>query len=268
MQAQGIGNVYGSESYFLDAYGGASVAYSLRLLSSSYSGYAVKIRRASDSTTLNVGFLNGVVDSASIITFCTGTNGFVDTWYDQSGNGRHAVAPNTTSQPKIYDISLGYLGYVLFGGNQYLPTTLSYTFDGLIDVYQVVKANGSGVYGRASLTNAYFGFYFNGGTSSTFTGFDQYTSKVNNVSIGNTADNVYDATVNKSVYSVRARAKQSNTFWIGAPYNSAYNNQIFWECIIYKDQNRNNSNVTALINEYYDLYESANGERIIISING
>lgn len=265
---QGIGSIYSKENYFFDSYGGASVAYSLRKLSSNYSGYAIKIRRSSDSTTLDVGFLNNVLDSASIISFCSGTSGFVDTWYDQSGNGRNAVAPTVVAQPKIYDFSLGYLGHILFGGNQYLPTTLSYTYDGLIDVYQVVQANGSGVYGRASLSNSYFGFYFNGGSSSTFTGFDQYTNKTNNITVGNTADNVYDSTVNQSIYSVRARAKQSNTFWIGAPYNSAYNNQKFWECIIYKDQNRDDNNVISLMNNYYNLYQSSSGQRTIISING
>lgn len=266
LRAQGIGRTRGSgASYFLDTFDGASAAYSLRKLRSAYSGNAIKIRRSSDSEELDIGFVNGVVDSASIISFCTGTVGYVTTWYDQSGNDRHAVAPTTTAQPKIYDISLGYLGYILFGGNQYLPTTLSYTFDGLIDIYQVVKANGSGVYGRTNLTNAYFGFYFDGGTSTTFTGFDQYTNKTNNVVIGNTADNIYDSTVNQSIYSVRARAKQSNTIWIGASFNSAFNNQIFYEYIIYKNQDRDNSIAITIINQFYNIYESVNGERIIVN---
>lgn len=265
---QGIGSLYGTgsnTSYFLDIYTDAEAAYSLRKLRSAYSGNAIKIRRGSDSEELDIGFVDGIIDSASIISFCTGTNGFVTTWYDQSGNDRHAIAPTTLAQPKIYDISLGYLGYVLFSGNQYLPTTLNYTFDGLVDIYQVIKANGSGVYGRTNLTNAYFGFYFDGGSSTTFTGFDQYENKVNNQIIGNTADNVYDSTVNQSIYSVRARAKQSNTIWIGASFNSAFNNQIFYEYIVYKNQDRNDAEAIAIINNFYELYESVNGERIIIN---
>lgn len=264
LQAQGIGKTAYSPNFFLDSFNGASIAYSLRRLNSAYSGYAIKIRRSSDSATLDVGFVNNVVDSSAIISFCTGAMGYIDTWYDQSGNGRNAVAPTTAAQPKIYDISLGYFGYILFGGNQYLTTPLTYTFDGLIDVYQVVEANTSGVYGRSNLTNAYFGLYFNGGSSTTFTGFDQYKNKTNNSLTGNTADNVYDATINKSIYSVRARAKQSNAFWVGAPFNSAYNNQKFWECIIYKDQNRDDANAIALINNYYQLFESSTK----ISVNG
>lgn len=254
LQAQGIGPITRVDTYLLDIYKDASIAFSLRQLIRGFSGPILTIRRASDSTELDVYFVNGVVDSQAIIDFCSGTNGYVKTWYDQSGNGKNATAPTTAAQPKIYDISLGYLGYIQFGGQQYFTTTLAYDFDGLVDIYQVIQANGSGVYGRTNSTTAYFGIYFNGGTSITYTGFDQYYNKVNDVTIGTTADALHDATVNRSLFTVRARSKQSRTIWIGAPFNSAYNNQRFTEYIMYKNQDRGWAQVIAAINEYYKLF--------------
>jgi hypothetical protein len=41
------------------------------------------------------------LDTASLTSFCSGTNGFVTTWYDQSGNGRDATQSTGANQPQI-----------------------------------------------------------------------------------------------------------------------------------------------------------------------
>jgi len=85
----------------LDTYSGAAAAYSLRQLSSTYSGDAIVVRRASDNTTQAIGFVNNELDTTSLESFCSGTDGFVTTWYDQSGNGVDADNASASSQPKI-----------------------------------------------------------------------------------------------------------------------------------------------------------------------
>jgi hypothetical protein len=85
----------------LDDYSGATAAYSLRLLDSSYSGNAIKVRRASDNTEQDIGFVNNELDTSSLETFCIGTDGFVTVWYDQSGNGSNATQTNASSQNQI-----------------------------------------------------------------------------------------------------------------------------------------------------------------------
>lgn len=87
----------------LDNYPNSAAAYSLRQLSSTYSGDAIRVRRASDNTETNIGFVNNKLDTATLSTFCSGTNGFVTTWYDQSGNGYDATQTTASNQPKIYD---------------------------------------------------------------------------------------------------------------------------------------------------------------------
>jgi hypothetical protein len=92
----------------LDTYSGAAAAYSLRLLDSTYTGDAIRVRRASDNTEQDIGFDgNGDLDTSALTTFCTGTNGFIRTWYDQSGNANDATQATTANQPKIYDSSTG-----------------------------------------------------------------------------------------------------------------------------------------------------------------
>ncbi len=108
----------------LDEYPGAAAAYSLRLLNTDYTGDAIVVRRVSDNTTQNIGFVDGELDTDTLNTFCSGTNGFVATWYDQSGNGYDSTNATASEQPKIYDASTG---VILENGKP------SLSFDGVDD---------------------------------------------------------------------------------------------------------------------------------------
>lgn len=86
----------------LDIYTGAAWAVSVRKIRTAYTGYCMKVRRASDNTTQDIGFdSNGLLDVAAITSFCAGTDGFVHTWYDQSGNGLNWVQTTDGTQPYI-----------------------------------------------------------------------------------------------------------------------------------------------------------------------
>lgn len=94
----------------LNNYPGAIGAWSLRLLSNTYSGRAIRVRRASDNAEQNIGFdALGNLDTTALTAFCTGTNGFVTTWFDQSGNNKNGLQTSAISQPKIYDSVTGVL---------------------------------------------------------------------------------------------------------------------------------------------------------------
>ena len=86
----------------LDTYPNAAAAYSVRKLRAAYTGSAIRVRRSSDNTETNIGFTAlGNLDESALTTFCSGTNGFVTTWYDQSGNGRNATQTTAANQPQI-----------------------------------------------------------------------------------------------------------------------------------------------------------------------
>lgn len=96
-------------SLLLDTYSGATAAYSLRKLRTAYSGSAIRVRRSSDNTETDIGFIAGVLDTTTLLTFCGVGNGFVTTWYDQSGNSYNATQSNSTYQPKIVNAGVVYL---------------------------------------------------------------------------------------------------------------------------------------------------------------
>jgi hypothetical protein len=85
------------QQLLLDEFPNAAAAYSLRLLSSSYTGNCIEVRRSSDNALQNIGFVNGVLDTASLLSFVGAGNGFVRTWYDQSGNVNDCVQTNNNA---------------------------------------------------------------------------------------------------------------------------------------------------------------------------
>jgi hypothetical protein len=111
-------------SGLLDQYPSASAAYSLRLLSSTYGGPAVRVRRSSDNSEQDISFTGGILNTDELTTFCNGSNGFVTTWYDQSGNGVTLTQSSLLSQPQIVST-----GNVLLDNNK--PVV---QFDGSNDV--------------------------------------------------------------------------------------------------------------------------------------
>ena len=85
----------------LDNYPGASAAYSLRKVRTAYTGSAIRVRR-SDNQEMDIAFdTSGSLDTTSLLTFVGSGNGFVTTWYDQSGNNKHIVQITAASQPYI-----------------------------------------------------------------------------------------------------------------------------------------------------------------------
>jgi len=72
---------------FLNEFSGASLGLSLVLLISNYLGFCIRVRRSSDNTELDIGFVDGVLDTTSLLNFVGSGNGFVSIIYEQiAGN--------------------------------------------------------------------------------------------------------------------------------------------------------------------------------------
>jgi len=89
----------GGVAPFLAKFSGAAAAYSLRQLNNDGNFNVVKVRRGSDDTVRD--FTAGEVANGTLGLFIGAGDGFVEVWYDQSGNGLHAAQPVTSKQPKI-----------------------------------------------------------------------------------------------------------------------------------------------------------------------
>jgi hypothetical protein len=94
-------NVCSGSRYILDTkVKNASIAYSLRKLSKNASK-CIRVRRSSDNSELDIGFVSNIIDTYSMISFASGGSCYVATLYDQSGNNIHAYQSNTDKQPRI-----------------------------------------------------------------------------------------------------------------------------------------------------------------------
>ena len=120
------------ENNLLDIYGGAAAAYSLRRLSKDATN-VVRVRRSSDNTEANFTaeqILDG--DLLRWVGLGASNNGFVTTYYDQSGNENNAVQATAANQPQIVDAgslitSNGYTVIGYDGTDDNLSTSLTAT---------------------------------------------------------------------------------------------------------------------------------------------
>jgi hypothetical protein len=77
--------------------------YGLRKIKDDYAGNCIEVRESDGDTTANIGFdAHGNLDEAALLAHCGGNDGFVKTWYDQSGGTAFDLAQSGTGkQPKI-----------------------------------------------------------------------------------------------------------------------------------------------------------------------
>lgn len=94
--------------YLLHNYGGATAAFSLRRLNPDHKEGAIIVRRDSDNNEEEIGFIGEDLDTATLIAFCTGSNGFVTTWYNQASSN-NVTQTTAANQPKIYNSATGIL---------------------------------------------------------------------------------------------------------------------------------------------------------------
>jgi hypothetical protein len=131
--------------------GGAVVAYSLRYVSTAYSGPVVRVRRSNDNAELD--FTPSEIMNGTLVSWVgVGNDGSVTTWYDQSGNSKNCVQSTAARQPKI--VSAGALvtengkPTLTFGGaaslvassvSSYQPTTVYFAASFLINGTSAVQ---------------------------------------------------------------------------------------------------------------------------------
>jgi len=87
------------DTYSTDVY----AAYSVRELNRSYSGDCLRIREDGGDTEIDIGFSDGWIDTAAIASHCGANNGYVTTWYDQSGNEKNITQSTAANQPLIFN---------------------------------------------------------------------------------------------------------------------------------------------------------------------
>ena len=266
----------GSESFgfigLLDAYPTAAAAYSLRLLRSAYTGDAIRVRRASDNTEQDIGFVDGELDTSTLTFFCSGTNGFVKTWYDQSGNGYDATQITLANQPQIVSSGSVILDNgkpsVEFDGSDDrldLGNIISDYTNSDVDVFTTMTANSSTQVGVA--------YNLSDGTYVVGLSFNRIAGEVCGTNVRPTVSQRPGDSYNnvQSIYSLLTSKSQSYLYNNGivntksSLSRSNLDNTIgssnrhipmkMQEHIIYEsDQSSNRTGIQENINTYYSIY--------------
>jgi hypothetical protein len=255
----------------LDTYTGAAAAYSLRQLRTGETE-AVRVRRSSDNTEQTIGFSNGQLDTTALATFCGSSNGFVKTWFDQSGNGNDATQTATGSQPKIYDgttgvVTEGTKPAINLDSNDFLDLgSLSAASGDNVSYYWVgdwtgETSNNNRWILHADDTNSYQApISTNGNANDGYAGLTNVTGYKDGVSVAvATRDNVHDAFT--SVYHLGELYGTTTTSFSSTELgrypigNNFYLNGNIQEFILYtSDQSSNRTNIEDNINTFYSIY--------------
>lgn len=183
---------------------------SVKLIKSDYTGYCLRIRRDSDNTTQNIGFdSNGIVDVAAISTFLGAGTGYVDIWYDQSGNGNHAVQATLAYQPSFdaSDVSVHFDG----NGDQLdSPHSSVYNFTKTSKFSMIVHGN--------TTERLIFNKYAGGDRDNWYNGYQTTTEASGNMSFILRGNGVTERIF---VQSVSKTWKSSNDIVVGSSYNGS-----------------------------------------------
>jgi hypothetical protein len=266
-------------SLLLDLYPSAAAAYSVRLLRTAYSGNAIRVRRSSDNAEQNIGFDgSGNLDTTALTSFCSGTNGFVTTWYDQSGNARNATQTTAANQPQIVSsgaiINVNSKPCVQFDGSNDIikfigsGTSSSNTLFVLSKSnnnsasYQTITSIGS-IQPATAFAYLYFGAAGNDARSiysDVLTSLDGARTLVQELVTINAVSTTISMLVNNSSVSLtnntRVLTTNLNNVQIGndTQYNDPFNGSI-QEVVLYTTaQTSNISGINTNINTYYGIY--------------
>jgi PKD repeat protein len=250
--------------YLLDLNPGAAAAYSVRRLSSTYTGAAIRVRRSSDNTEQDIGFSGVNLDETALTTFVGAGSGFVTKWYDQSGNGNTGNQTVAAQQPRIVNSgiieiqsgkpTLQYLGNYFFNLTNTLSITASWS------VFQTL--------GRANTGISMAGFGSNNvsGYTSLFFGNDLYYwdssngKKINAgiltnlklITVYNGSSTAYVNNISQT--TTNTQPGSNNNFTLIGKTGGANSNGYISEIIYYPtSQLSNNTGINTNITTYYSI---------------
>jgi hypothetical protein len=265
-------NTGGGGSSYLDAYP-SQCAWAFKRLYSTYLGNCIQVIRSSDNTTLDIGFVDDEIDTASLLSFVGAGDGRITIWYDQSGNLKDLIPENTSERPLIVQsgVLLADAGepYTFIDSNydksfRTLNTGLNSTNASMFMLYNSNDV-GNGMLLGSQVSTVFIGALQNGSTTTsnlnTGTSIIAYSNS-NLIGTNINRDLAYDSfVVNQDVLISMTNINFSNVSWNQKIKPFHYLENTFTQnnkakiMVIYNDdQSANRTAIETIINSLYNVY--------------
>lgn len=262
-----------SQTFLLDEYGAdIKLAYSLRKLSSTYTGNAIRVREGLFNTETDIGFdASGNLDETALLAHCASNGtGYIVKWYDQSGNGGNIQQSTSTEQPQIVSSNtvLKSNGKPVIEGNNpsttthldliapkstYIPSTGQYFF------FSVCNSNLKGMLYAENQPNRWQFAAQDGSTSTAIRG-SQYNSlgdtyRRNGASYSPSNRNVlHDDNTSQTLITVDGHLTTTDTFRLGYSFGG-WDMWDMQEFLVYEgDKSSIQSDIETAINNHYSIF--------------
>ena len=195
-QLEGVGRVGWRNSVNVTGFTlNPDFAYSFRKVISTAT-LSCRVRRSSDNTEQNIGFVGNDLDNAALSAFVGAGNGFVVKIYDQKGSGNDLVQTTASSQFQI--VNAGSI-YTLNGKTTCLTTTTQYLSTGF-NLFNFNNTTGISVFSVNQLVSAYnilgnFAYSLGDGSSSGNNRIIESTIHKSTDKWGNTTPTFYNSNI-------------------------------------------------------------------------
>ena len=265
-------------SGFGDTYGDVTAYYSLRKFTEAETLNAIRVRRSSDDTEQDIGFdANGDLDTTALLAF-VGTggtdNGFVTTFYDQSGNGNDATNSTESEQPLV--VSAG----TLVEENSKAAVDFDGVDDNLQNASLITNTTHTIVAAFVDVDTRTFKYFYDGGASvaqmmlGTAGNEDEYRYSAGGTGNFSTLSGSFADPIDILSFAVHGTTSQiaingslnlsgeskanptAGKFNIGESAANSLNAAAkFWEVIVFaSDQSTNRTGIETNINDHFDIY--------------
>ena len=283
-----VANVVMSSGFsgLADTYTNPYAGYSVRKLTTSYSGSAIRVRKDGTTDEQDIGFdANGNLDTSSLLSFVGSGDGVVTKWYDQIGSN-DAVQATASEQPMIVNagslVTINSKPAIQFDGedddfhnvfNAGGQTDMAFFSVSSIDSTPLVVGDRGAIFGRYVIYNRYTNTSTGAEHKGSLEGQIKNASPAQNynqrVTLGGASEPIHGlgTMINgEGTFKVRFNGtesdgvatemtgQQSQTIYIGSRSTDFLDGHIQELVVYFNNQAGNVSGIEGNMNSYYSVY--------------